>query len=76
MTAQLTPQALEAIAASDEYTAPIFRGLPVGGCGETKAALRRLLAAFPKGNEKEHDEDCMCVYHEAVKALVATGEPS
>ena len=34
MTAQLTPQALEAIAASDEYTAPIFRGLPVGGCGE------------------------------------------
>jgi len=32
-TAQLTPQALEAIAASDEYTAPIFRAPAVGCSG-------------------------------------------
>ena len=33
MTAQLTPQALEAIGASGECTAPIFR-TPSAGCGE------------------------------------------
>jgi hypothetical protein len=75
-TAQLTDRAQAVIAASDEYTAPIFRAPSVGGSGKTEAALRRLLAAFPEGNEEEHDADCMCVYHEAVKALAATGETS
>jgi len=50
MTAQLTPQALEAIGASGECTAPIFRMAPGNGSGEwpTKemvdAGLRRMLS--------------------------------
>jgi hypothetical protein len=34
MTAQLTDRAQAVIAASDEYTAPIFRAPSVGGAGQ------------------------------------------
>lgn len=34
-------------------------------------ALRRLLAAFPKGNANQHGADCACAYHEAMKTLAA-----
>ena len=52
MTAQLTPQALEAIAASDEYTAPIFRGLPVGRGKSLNARMADLLRPFLKPGQK------------------------
>jgi hypothetical protein len=51
-TAQLTPRAQAVIAASDEYTAPIFRAPSVGCSGNPpdlisvdKRALRQLLEA-------------------------------
>ena len=70
----MTEYQLAAMDRAGEHGEPIFRAPSVGCSGETKAALRRLLAAFPKGNADEHDADCMCVYHEAVKTLAATGE--
>lgn len=39
MTAQLTDRAQAVIAASDEYTAPIFRAPSVGGAGNPSAEL-------------------------------------
>lgn len=32
-------------------------------------ALGRLLAGTAKGNADTHEQDCMCVYHEAQKAM-------
>ena len=50
MTAQLTPRAQAVIAASDEYTAPIFRAPSVGCSGETaEAQLAAIYDAFRIG---------------------------
>jgi hypothetical protein len=51
-TAQLTPRAQAVIAASDEYTAPIFRA-PSVGCGKSlNASVADLLRPFLKPGQK------------------------
>ena len=74
-TAQLTPRAQAVIAASDEYTAPIFRERPGAerpkqadwcwhcGCGNDKRGYAHLNA-------------CPTVRGAAIAATAATGEPS
>ncbi|MDQ0022953.1 hypothetical protein J2X90_000739 [Variovorax paradoxus] len=55
MTAQLTPQALEAIGASGECNGPIFRMAPAVGCEVRKslnARMADLLRPFLKPGQK------------------------
>lgn len=80
-TAQLTDRAQAVIAASDEYTAPIFHRSPLDAPLKSKtlvdARFRSVSCSscgkrFGPGNEGfSHCDD-----HERIAATAATGEPS
>lgn len=84
-TAQLTPRAQAVIAASDEYTAPIFRAPSVGGSGGTVAqfdAADLVRRAIVKVNEIEgaiyspRCEDLREILREISNGVTTTGASS
>jgi len=84
-TAQLTDRAQAVIAASDEYTAPIFRAPSVGCAGKTVAQFDvsgLVRSAILKVNEIEGSiysprcEDLREILREISAACAATGETS
>jgi len=77
-TAQLTSQALEAIAASDEYTAPIFRATSVGCSGKhlSDEQIDAAVNAWFTTEDTYHEPSFRQRMRAAIAATAATGETS